>query len=127
MGIESRGATVEDAFSNMAKGLFSLICPLSRIRRRVHRTVEVHAPSQEDLLVAWLNELIFIHETANILFRVFTFTAFGEEYLKATCLGEPIDPERHMLRTEVKAATYHRLSLGRDESGQWRARVILDV
>jgi len=127
VGLESRGATPEDAFSNMAKGLFSLMCPLSLIRGRARRTVEAHAPSREELLVVWLNELIFVHETEDLLFRFFTFTAFEEEHLAATCLGEPVDPERHMLRMEVKAATYHRLSLDRDDRGQWRARVILDV
>jgi SHS2 domain-containing protein len=118
---------MEDAFANMAKGLFSLMCPLSLIRGRVHRRVEAHAPSQEELLVVWLNELIFVRETEDLLFRFFAFTAFGEKHLEATCLGEPVDPGRHRLRMEVKAATYHRLSLDRDDSGVWRTRVILDV
>ncbi|MDP6484288.1 MAG: archease [Nitrospinota bacterium] len=37
-----------------------------------------------------------------------------------------MDPERHALGLEVKAATLHRLKVAR-EPGGWRAYVIVDV
>jgi SHS2 domain-containing protein len=111
----------------MAKGLFSLISPLTNIRSEICRKLEVRADSQEDLLVSWLNELIFIRETENLLFRSFRIDALSEIQLKAKCFGETVDPLRHVLKMDIKGATYHRLSILKDERGGWRARVILDV
>ena len=39
---------------------------------------------------------------------------------------EPYDPERHPLRTELKAVTYHQLEVARD-GDEWTGRVIFDV
>jgi len=127
VGLQSFGSSRVEVFVNMAKGLFSLISPLPHIRREVCRKLKVRADSQEDLLVAWLNELIFIHETENLLFRAFHIDDLTEIRLKALCFGEPVDPLRHVLKMDVKGATYHRLSIQKDERGFWRARVILDV
>jgi len=41
-------------------------------------------------------------------------------------LGEPLDPARHEVRTEVKAVTYHALAVARRDGG-WAGRVILDL
>ena len=127
VGLASFGSSREEVFVNMAKGLFSLISPLPHIRRDICRKLEVRADSQEDLLVGWLNELIFIRETENLLFRSFHIDDLTEIRLKAECFGEHIDPERHLLKMDIKGATYHRLSIRKDERGGWRARVILDV
>lgn len=127
VGLFSSGATPEEMFVNTAKGLFSLIVPLRQIRNRCSHEVRVEAQTLEDLLVAWLNELIFIHETEGLIFCHFTMTFMDEKGLEAVCSGEHIDTKRHKLMAEVKAATYHRLSVLRSPDGLWRSRVILDV
>ena len=127
VGLASFGSNCTEVFVNMAKGLFSLISPLTHIRKKVCHKVEISADSQEDLLVAWLNELIFIHETENLLFRDFHINTLTKTRLEAVCFGEPVVTGRHILRMDVKAATYHCLSLHQDERGFWRARVILDI
>jgi len=127
VGLVSAGTTLKDVFVNMAKGLFSLMTPLPRIRKTVSQRVRIHNGSKEDLLIAWLNELIFIFDTRYLLFRYFDITCLEEGELEAVCSGEPIDPKRHILKLEVKAATYHQISVQMDASGIWHARVILDV
>ena len=71
VGLIASGRTLEEIFSNMAKGLFSLITSLSYVRNKTSREIELEAPSMDELLVAWLNELIFIHEVENLLFHKF--------------------------------------------------------
>ena len=127
VGLISTGETLSQVFINMAKGFFSLITPLPRIRKRVCQRVRIHNGSKEDLLIAWLNELIFIFDTQNLLFRYFDITTLEDGQLEAVCFGEPIDPQRHILKLEVKAATYHQASIQMDANGIWHARVILDV
>jgi SHS2 domain-containing protein len=44
----------------------------------------------------------------------------------ASALGEAFDPGKHRVEVEIKAATYHELTL-KQEEGRWMARVIFDV
>ena len=46
--------------------------------------------------------------------------------LQATVVGEPIDPDRHHMRVDVKAVTLHHFSLTQTERG-WEAIVVLDI
>ena len=46
--------------------------------------------------------------------------------LDAKALGEPLDFERHRLLHEVKAITYHRLTVEKTGAG-WLAEVIVDI
>ena len=41
--------------------------------------------------------------------------------------GETLDRERHTLLSEVKAVTYHQLTVERVPEGGWRASVLFDV
>ena len=127
VGLASFGVSLNEAFANMAKGLFSLITPLSHIRKKVSHRVEAQALSHEELLVVWLNELIFVRETKDLLFRYFNIVSLDKNRLESVCVGEPIDPERHVFKMEIKAATYHRTSIWQDSHRLWHARIILDV
>jgi SHS2 domain-containing protein len=50
----------------------------------------------------------------------------GDE-VRGTVRGEPHDSARHTLHTEIKAITYHHLSIEEDAAGGWRTLVIVDV
>lgn len=126
VGVVARGATCEEAFAHAAEGLFNLITDLETVKPLQSHAVECEGISLEGLLVAWLNELIYLHDVHEILFRRFEITAFDGRRLQAKAWGEPIDTSRHSLGTEVKAATYHLAQVTEGPSG-WEVRVILDV
>ena len=68
------------------------------------------ADSTEDLMLTWLNELIFRSRDPPSLYRRFTVEVDESgRSLQATIAGEPIDRARHILDHEVKAATHHGL------------------
>jgi SHS2 domain-containing protein len=46
--------------------------------------------------------------------------------LRAVVKGEPFQEGVHVIKTEVKAVTYHRIEV-RQENGRWRAQVIFDL
>jgi len=50
----------------------------------------------------------------------------GKYRLKGYAEGEPIDPERHRLKVEVKAATYGLMSIERGSQGV-KLRVLFDI
>ena len=126
VGVLARGQTLEEAYAQAALGLTSVMADPGTIEERVEREVDVTAPDREALLVAWLNELVYLFDAHNLLFRRFEVLEVAETRLRARCHGEQVDPSRHRIRTGVKSATYHQLEVRR-AGGEWRAHVILDI
>ncbi len=65
VGIVAYGSDMKQAFANAAKGLFSIITELDDVEETGHRDIALTAPDRESLLVAWLNELIYLFDTEN--------------------------------------------------------------
>ena len=80
----------------------------------------VSGPDRASMLVALLEELIFLTETEGFVADD-TEATFEENRLRVALRGRrtAVDPL-------VKAATYHGLSFDRQEDA-WHARVVLDV
>ena len=125
VGIKAYGTNMEEAFVNAARGLFSLITELDDVEEVEYRDVEVTAPDQEGLLVEWLNELIYLFDVENIIFRRFDITRLNDTQLRARSYGQRVDSSRHKLKTGVKAATYHMLKIDRDNG--CRVQVLFDI
>jgi SHS2 domain-containing protein len=126
VGLEAQGATLAEAFANVAAGMYSIMVHLDRVSETVQRPVEVEAEDVEGLLTAWLLELLFITEVEGLVFRRFDVQEASPTRLVATAHGEPLDPERHPKGAVVKAVTRHHLEVKPFEGG-YRVRVILDV
>lgn len=81
------------------------------------------------LLMDFLNELIYLKDARQLLLKVDKLE-IGEGpdgfSLKASCSGERIDPVRHHLLADVKAATLYRLKVVR-VNGRWEGTVVLDI
>ncbi len=125
VGILAYGADISQAFANAARALFSLITELDNVAEVLHRDIEVTAPDIESLLVEWLNELIYLFDTENILFKRFDITRLSHTQLKARNYGEKVDRSKHQLKTGVKAATYHMLKVDRRDDCQ--VQVLFDI
>ncbi|HUV57039.1 MAG TPA: archease [Dehalococcoidales bacterium] len=125
VGIIAYGASVNQAFANAAKGLFSLITELDSIEELFHRDIELVAPDRESLLVEWLNELIYLFDVENVVFKRFDITELNDTRLKARSYGEKVDSSKHKLKMGVKAATYHMLKV--DKTNGCKVQVLFDI
>jgi len=125
VGIIAYGADISQAFANAARALFSLITELDDVGEILHRDIELVAPDQESLLVEWLNELICLFDTENIVFKRFDITKLNNSQLKARSYGEKIDSAKPRLKTGVKAATYHMLMVDQDDG--CKVQVLFDI
>ena len=74
VGIIAYGADISQAFANAARALFSLITELDDVAEVLHRDMELTASDEESLLVEWLNELIYLFDVENIVFKRFDIT-----------------------------------------------------
>ena len=125
VGIIAYGADLKQAFANAAKGLFSLITDLGKVKEVLHRDTELTATDEESLLVEWLNELIYQFDTEGIIFKRFEIIRLDNTRLKARGYGEKVDKARHRLKMGVKAATYHMLKVERGDGG--KVQVLFDI
>lgn len=126
LAISAKAETLEQLFATAARGLFSLMVDPSLVRPAAERSVTAEAGDRVGLLIAFLNELLYLHESEDFLMASATVTALSSTRAEATLRGETIDPTRHQLQHHVKAVTYHRASVSRTNGG-WQATVIVDV
>jgi len=125
VGIIAYGADISETFANAARALFSLITELDDVEEVLYRDIELTAVDEESLLVEWLNELIYLFDAENVIFKRFDIIELNNTRLKARSYGEKVDSSRHKLKTGVKAATYHMLKV--DRGNGCKAQVLFDI
>jgi SHS2 domain-containing protein len=126
IGLVIYGENLKALFENAGEAFFRLITDLRKVRRRVERRINIGGESLDRLMVDWLSELLYLHDVENLLFQGFKVESVGKDGLKAIVKGEAFREGVHVIKTEVKAVTYHRIEV-RQEKGGWRAQVILDL
>ena len=133
MGIEATGDDLPAAFASAAQGMFAWMVDLDAVEEREECGVEATGRDLEALLVAFLNELLFLFETSGLLFRRLEVreldsSGYGASPLRlvAVGFGERLDPKRHQLQGSIKAATYHMLQV-QEGPTECRVQVILDI
>jgi SHS2 domain-containing protein len=126
IGIDVFGDTLQDLFSNAGFALFDIITDLSTVECKVKHSLNIVGVDKEQLLVNWLSELLFLHDVKNLLFKNFCVNQLSDYQLNADVSGEVFDEKRHIIKTEVKAVTYHNLSIIQKDQ-QWKARIIFDL
>ncbi len=123
VGIAAYGKSMNTLFENAAAGMFSLITDLRRVRAVGEYRISMKADTPEDLMVAWLSELLFLHETQRLLFKRFEVKV-KKNSLTAKIDGEVMDRGRHHLHMVVKAVTYHMMDVNPKKGV---VRVIFDI
>jgi len=126
VGLAARADTLGELFEALAEGLADVICPREHVSAADSRTLTVAAEDVEALAVDFLSGLLSVVQTERFLVARASVQRADETAVEAKVSGEPYDPARHELATEVKAVTYHQLKVAR-EGDQWVGRVILDL
>jgi SHS2 domain-containing protein len=123
------GRTLGDLFFSAAQALTDTITELSAVQPAVTQSVTLDSDALDDLLVDWLNELLYRFEVQNMLVSDASVTVeerAGRWHLAATIAGDSFDPARHPSRVLVKSATYHGLHITRAQE-TWNARIVFDI
>lgn len=125
VGIWVTARSVEALFETAAVALTELMTDLAAVEPKLERTMELEEESLDVLLVCWLQEIVYLLDTEDLVFSAFEMKIEGTR-LQATLWGEPFDPEVHPRKSDVKAVTYHHLEV-KNRGGWWEARVIIDL
>lgn len=116
------GLEMADLFVGAARGLYRLMADLDGLAATRWREIRLEALDRETLLVAWLNELLFVTESEGLLFVEFRCRFVTETSLVAWVGGTP----DRVTMAPVKAATFHGLELVRDGVG-WSTLITFDA
>jgi SHS2 domain-containing protein len=126
LGIRVWAVDVKGIFQEAARALFDIITDLEKVDVHVRREIAVKGSGREELLVAWLNELLYLHEVKGLLFCDFALTEIDEKNVKGVAMGEEFHEGRHCIKAAIKAVTYHQLEV-QEQDGRWQAQVIFDI
>ncbi|OGS03863.1 MAG: hypothetical protein A2339_00685 [Elusimicrobia bacterium RIFOXYB12_FULL_50_12] len=125
IGIKGAGRNLAGLFICLAKALATLLKTEQNKNKPVTARIKLSAPDTETLLVAWLNEIIYLNSKKRAVFDKFKILEISPGFLKAEIYGKKIIAGARPPR-EIKAATFHKLKILKSAAG-FSAKVILDI
>jgi SHS2 domain-containing protein len=125
-GIRAWGRDPAEVFIQAARALWTFLVVPGSVRCEQMFPVQVEADDLETLLVAWLNEMLYLHEVQKFVAADFAIQGLTDTLVHGEVWGERLDPSRHVPAGHVKAVTYHQLQVVQTPRG-WESRVVVDV
>lgn len=122
IGIEVESEGLENAFSEAATALVSLMVSIENVSCSEIKEIEIESHDLESLLVKFLSEILYLFDAESFVFSRVEVRIDGTR-LRASLCGEKYSRERHGSKLNVKAVTYHMLSV--EKSG--KLRVLFDI
>jgi SHS2 domain-containing protein len=116
------GATLEELFANAAAAMFAQMTGVAGMGRTTRRSITVEGGDTESLLVAWLSELLYLHETQHETYRRFHVSFPAPGLLAGSAEGRACS----IVERPIKAVTYHRLEV-QHGGDLYRATITFDV
>ena len=126
VGIRVFGNSLTELFENAGFALFDIITDIAKVRAHEMRCITISRESIDELLVEWLSSLLYLNATELLLCSKFHIREIAEQHLTGEAWGEIFQDHRHVIKTEIKAVTYHGLRVYEDK-GLWKATVVVDV
>jgi SHS2 domain-containing protein len=128
--VEAYGTSLEEAFESAGMAFTDVMTTLETVEAKTESSFVLEAQDEEALLYSWLEELLLEFELKELLYSRFEVSEIrktGEGFkLTAKAWGEVYDPDRHVSKVGVKAATYHQMKIVKD-SGGVVLRFLLDI
>ena len=112
--ILGEGKTIESAFSEAAKAMFSVMVDIKKVESNKSIKISCKSDSKEVLFIEFLNELLAQGDLKKMVFSKFEIKIKiikNEFKLSGKAYGEKFDINKHKPKVEVKAATYSGLKL----------------
>lgn len=125
---EAFGESFEELLENSAEAMCSVVYAIEKVEPKIAARVEASGGNKEELLHNFLEEVVVEMEMRGMVFREFKVKEFdeGKNLVIAELTGEKMNAEKHGLKTEVKAVTWHKFFVKR-EGSKWIARVLVDI
>jgi SHS2 domain-containing protein len=120
-----KGSSLEELFLNAARGFTYLLASEWGGLPDTDLKLRLEADSTEELLVDWLRELLFYHETRGFILVSADIEEISKTTLKARLSGRTRGSEEEP-EIEIKAVTYHQLSIQQNDTG-YVVTIVFDI
>lgn len=119
------GKNLEEAFSNAAIAMFSVMTDTNKIKPFIEKKVEVKANDNEGLLYGFLEQLLILLDTEGFLLNKVKKITIKDNKLNAIVVGDRFK-EGYELHGDVKAVTYHEMEI-KKEKNKITIQVVVDT
>ncbi|MBD3427141.1 MAG: archease [Candidatus Omnitrophica bacterium] len=120
------GKDLAELFENAAFAMMDMSAELEGLRKEEKRQIELDSAGKEDLLIDWLNEVLYTSVSEKILFLEFRVNSIEDDKLAAEIIGQSVGDDTDRINIEIKAATYHEIKIEENASG-YEVTVVFDV
>jgi SHS2 domain-containing protein len=125
-GIQVFGADSQELFTNAALALFDVITEMDVLKGRDSCNITASGEDWSDLMINWLREILYLWNGKERLVKSVKILSLSEKNISAKIYFDAYKPDRHIIKTEIKAVTYHQIQVKSSPSG-WKAQIIFDI
>ena len=126
VGLHVKGADPVDLFTKAGLALFDVLTDISELQGSHVQKIRIDGDDWPDLMVNWLRELLYLWSGEEKLVYAIEIESLSKTEVAATVMYDEFLPERHQIKNEIKAVTYHQIQVQPVDQG-WEARIIFDV
>jgi len=125
-GIQVFGSDSKELFTNAALALFDVITEMDVLKGRHSFSITASGEDWSDLMINWLREILYLWNGREMLVKSVQILFLSENKISAKIYFDAYKPDRHIIKTEIKAVTYHQIQVKSSPSG-WKAQIIFDI
>jgi SHS2 domain-containing protein len=125
-GIHVFGSDSRELFSNAAWALFDILTEIKALTGKDSCRLTVSGDDWPDLMVNWLREVLYLWNGKERLVQSVQILSLSGKKISAKIYFDAYTPNRHIIKTEIKAVTYHQVYVKSGPFG-WEAGIIFDI
>ncbi|MDM8522621.1 archease [Desulfococcaceae bacterium HSG8] len=126
IGVLVSGADLGELFENAVYAMSDIITDIRKVQGKKTHEIHITGDDWPDLMVNWLREILFLWAGRELLVKSAEVLRISEYELTAKLDCESYDPDRHFIKNEIKAVTYHQIKVCA-EPGGWKSEIIFDA
>ena len=125
---QAYGKTMEEAFSNAALAMFSIITDIKKIKKALKNEIKAEGSDLKSLLYNFLEELLFLIDTENFLLssiKEISIKEINKKFkLNAVAVGDKAN--NYETHGDIKAVTYNEMRI-EENKDKVMVQVVLDL
>ncbi|MGB3975479.1 MAG: archease [bacterium] len=125
IAVSIRAPNLTALFSTAGWALGNLLTDIKAVEPRIFHRISFQSDDFSMMMVDWLSELLYLFETQKLIFSKFDIIITDDAF-SAEMLGDKVSRETHVFRHEIKAVTWHGLTVEK-HNDIYKTRIIFDI
>lgn len=118
------GKTLEEAFSNAALAMTSVMTDYEKIKPKVVYKVKAEGEDKKALLYSFLEQLLILLDTESFLLHKIKTIKINKNQLVAELIGDKFSKNNYVIKINIKAVTYNDMEV---KEKPFMVQVVVDI